>query len=69
MNVPDFVPTPGTNPYTVVALVRLVTGGFAPENIAQCSTVAFGVFGVATTTNQKAAGSSPAGRTIRLRSL
>ena len=60
--VPKTVPTPSTKPCAVVAVAYLMTGGFTPENIAQYSVATLSAFGSAVTTNQEAAGSSPAGR-------
>ena len=59
---PKTVPTLSAKRCVVVALARLVTGGFTCGNIAQYLSVTLGVFGAATATNQEAAGSSPAGR-------
>ena len=60
--VADFVATPSTKPYTVIAVARLVTGGFTCENVARYQPVTLSAFGMDTTTNQEAAGSNPAGR-------
>src|SRR5687767_1263936 len=69
IDVPSIVPTRSDIWYQLVAVAAIGCHVFRPRNSTQYDSVPTGAFDASTTTNQEAAGSSPAGRTTFFEAL